>query len=715
MVAQRRDNPDSAAVRAALTCGRRGCACVSGPNTHCPAHDDPSPSLTISAGEQTALIVHCHAGCPAVTVIAALRERGLWPSGDAVRPASTSAPAQPAQTLVAIYDYRAAAEPAGPVVAQKARYEGRDGSKVFRWRRAGEERWIGLDGLTLDSLALWGAETLLDLAAEEPVVIVEGEKAVEAARSLGLVALCHAGGASTTRFAPEALAPLTGRDVILWPDNDAPGRELMTRLYAAIRPLARSLRFLTPPLPLKGDAADYLAAGGTSAALFADLPPARTDVTALARDAFRVRVPTPAGVATLSFDGLEQSGRRDLDCELTVAVGGGHEPLIQRVNLISGTQRTDLRRDLDALYGKEWGWTAVLVDAFSRVRRAWTGQERAVRVDQILDPGDPQFLVGTLLPDASPSVIFGDGSSGKTYIALAAALAVARGEPFCGMAVRQGAVLYVDYETSEPQFRLRVGRLCRGLGLDGVPPGLPMYYWPGGGGALADQADALKRFCAEKGVVLVIVDSAADACGGEPESAEVASRYFNGLSRINGGIASLTIAHVSKGSDAEKPFGSVFWHNRPRRTWNVQRVQEEESDEADIGLYCRKVNDGRKPQPFAIRLTFEGTAGPVRVMRGDLGAVPELAAKRGLRERVREALRRGPLTVAQIAAGVGGGVAPGTIGDICRRYPAQFVRVDSGGRGVEARWALLAKSESSAASRTGGTNVPVEVEMELPW
>jgi putative DNA primase/helicase len=44
----------------------------------CPAHDDRSPSLSISAGEDGKVLVRCHAGCAQRDVIAALGRRGLW-------------------------------------------------------------------------------------------------------------------------------------------------------------------------------------------------------------------------------------------------------------------------------------------------------------------------------------------------------------------------------------------------------------------------------------------------------------------------------------------------------------------------------------------------------------------------------------------------------------------------------------------------------------
>jgi len=45
----------------------------------CIAHKDKSPSLSITDGADGRVLVHCFAGCSQDAVIAALRQRGLWP------------------------------------------------------------------------------------------------------------------------------------------------------------------------------------------------------------------------------------------------------------------------------------------------------------------------------------------------------------------------------------------------------------------------------------------------------------------------------------------------------------------------------------------------------------------------------------------------------------------------------------------------------------
>jgi putative DNA primase/helicase len=48
---------------------------------HCPAHDDPTPSLHVSDGNK-GVIFYCHGTCSQEAVIAALRQHGLWSNHD---------------------------------------------------------------------------------------------------------------------------------------------------------------------------------------------------------------------------------------------------------------------------------------------------------------------------------------------------------------------------------------------------------------------------------------------------------------------------------------------------------------------------------------------------------------------------------------------------------------------------------------------------------
>lgn len=105
-----------------------------------------------------------------------------------------------------------------------------NGSQSWRWQGLSEPRPL----LRLDELAT---------RAAAPVVLGEGEKAADAAAELlpGYVATCWPNGTNSWQKAD--FAPLAGRHVLLWPDNDAPGLKCMDALAEHLRQLgAASVR-----------------------------------------------------------------------------------------------------------------------------------------------------------------------------------------------------------------------------------------------------------------------------------------------------------------------------------------------------------------------------------------------------------------------------------------------------------------------------------------
>jgi hypothetical protein len=159
---------------------------------------------------------------------------------------------------------------AGDLVAIHERHDGPDGSKRFTWRRP--DRTVGLNGTPIADLPLYGID---QLGAESIVVIVEGEKSRDALAAIGISAVATVTGASSTP-GRTALAELTGRSVVVWADADDIGLEHMRRTVAGLEKVgAASVAWIgwldAPP---HGDAADFLAAGGT-----------HEDIVALIRDA----------------------------------------------------------------------------------------------------------------------------------------------------------------------------------------------------------------------------------------------------------------------------------------------------------------------------------------------------------------------------------------------------------------------------------------------
>ena len=79
------------------------------------------------------------------------------------------------------------------------------------------------------------------------VLIVEGEKAADAAANLFPHAIAITWPSGCKAIDKSDWSPISGRDVILWPDNDMPGRQAMAALAERLMPLASTIRIIAPP------------------------------------------------------------------------------------------------------------------------------------------------------------------------------------------------------------------------------------------------------------------------------------------------------------------------------------------------------------------------------------------------------------------------------------------------------------------------------------
>ncbi|KPK68562.1 MAG: hypothetical protein AMJ84_10970, partial [Acidithiobacillales bacterium SM23_46] len=99
------------------------------------------------------------------------------------------------------------------------------------------------------------------------IIWVEGEKCADDLNKLGYVATCTLGGAGmlSPKSAPSYdFSPLQGKELIIWPDNDASGAKVAKLVQElAARAGARSITMLTPPRgkPEKWDASDAISEG----------------------------------------------------------------------------------------------------------------------------------------------------------------------------------------------------------------------------------------------------------------------------------------------------------------------------------------------------------------------------------------------------------------------------------------------------------------------
>jgi hypothetical protein len=143
----------------------------------------------------------------------------------------------------------------GRLKANHQRIDNSDGTKDVWWEMPDGTK--GLNGTPLADLPLYGSERVRNWNTDEPIVVVEGEKAAQALLDAGFNALGTVTGASLTP-APGVLEVLRGFDVILWADNDDPGRSHMERVAKEADGVANTVAVFTwHGAPEKGDAADH--------------------------------------------------------------------------------------------------------------------------------------------------------------------------------------------------------------------------------------------------------------------------------------------------------------------------------------------------------------------------------------------------------------------------------------------------------------------------
>ena len=111
---------------------------------------------------------------------------------------------------------------------------------------------------------LYGLPHLRD-HEQKPVMVVEGEKCADAAQRLlpGWVCVTWPGGTNGVRHTD--WRALAGRDVVIWPDADKPGRETAEAIARTIYDAAKRVRILDVDAFSDGwDAADAVAQGWTT-------------------------------------------------------------------------------------------------------------------------------------------------------------------------------------------------------------------------------------------------------------------------------------------------------------------------------------------------------------------------------------------------------------------------------------------------------------------
>ena len=325
-------------------------------------------------------------------------------------------------------------------------------------------------------------------------------------------------------------------------------------------------------------------------------------------------------------------------------------PLIsawKHINLSSPTTVKGHAKSLQEITGFDASWDQMIEQIAARgIADSKKGQE-FVKLGGSNEAKVTQYLLERIIEQNQITLLFGEGGSCKSLLALAISLSIQGGYPFLGLKPEHGQVLYLDYETDQEEVDKRIGELCRGHDLDWEH--LPEIHYRRQALPVAEDIRQLRHFVAAEGIRLVVVDSLGLACGGEPESADVALRLYRALRQLDCTI--LGIHHVAKGQAEQRgkrtPFGSVYHQNIPRSTWEVRSFGEPESSTRNVAMYHRKSNNGHIWK--AIGFEFSFGEGCISLKRSDVMRVPELAAGTTQKDQIAAVLTGGMLSVPVIA------------------------------------------------------------------
>lgn len=384
--------------------------------------------------------------------------------------------------------------------------------------------------------------------------------------------------------------------------------------------------------------------------------------------------------------------RDGLKCEMSVSTSRApYAGLLRegRFNLSSPVTRSQWQKALDERL-PDGDWYAVLEQVCSLSTRRWREGEPVIDLAKVDARSGLPFLLFPFVVEGAASILFAEGGTGKSLLALAMGLSVATGEEVLpGITPsRCGPVLYLDWEWDAESHAERLKAICAGAGIE-VPEN--MIHYRHEMASASEVAPTLRRRIAELGIVFVVVDSLGFARGGEPESADLTLKTFAAFRTF--GVPILCLDHVAKNAtDKKHSFGSVYTTNAARMTWRADAVKEEGDNKIVVGLTNQKSN-GRfqKARGFTVDMEIDedDKLEVVRFTSTDPSSIPGLTKSSTLRDQILGVLRanNGPMQVHDIATCLS---AEGTnvSNDTCRvtmnRNLDLFVRLTGN------RWALKA-------------------------
>jgi hypothetical protein len=366
--------------------------------SHGKGNGDKNPSLSVHIDDEGKPLFHCHGGCSQEEVFNTIRDMHLLPELEERPDPLANIKPLPKVEFQQEWQYQ---DEDRVTVFVKHRLRVGESGKTYRLYK------VDTDGKRYPTLGdarivPYKLPELLDAkTAGRIIYLAEGEKAVDALMSLGVVATTAHSGAGHW---PEAITEyFAGANVVILPDNDLSGWSYARKAAEAILPIAKAVKVVDLGLQEQGDDAyEFIEAGGGRAELAALVKAAPKinsvdDVTIPERlQAFQPSAPIDVPQPQVTTEDIAKEFAPDPPKEAPPP------------------------KPLKTIKIESWD----------------TIQDEPV-----------EWLIEGVIPKGSFTALYGPPGSFKSFIALDIAEAIATGRTWMGREVKQtGAVLYLAGE-----------------------------------------------------------------------------------------------------------------------------------------------------------------------------------------------------------------------------------------------------------------------------
>lgn len=290
------------------------------------------------------------------------------------------------------------------------------------------------------------------------------------------------------------------------------------------------------------------------------------------------------------------------EIEVTMASDGGYI-YGSKFNFSSNITRKSLSNSLLERV-PDCNWPDMLEQICYKIIKLFRRGEPMVEISSTDEIKKPEYLLYPFILKNEMSMLFGDGGSCKSTMALycAAIGATGMGDKKLKFELKKPfKTLYLDWEAHEDILKWRWHCIIAGLGLDGQS--FKVFYRPCCL-PLVDDVEQIQNYIEDCEAELIIIDSIGAATGGEDiNKAMVATSVMNAIRRLK--TTAFIIHHTSKMQGGRPtPFGSVYFNNSNRNAFYAFKSEQEGENIITVGYTHEKHNYTGKLNPLAARITF---------------------------------------------------------------------------------------------------------------